>query len=96
MPKSQRLALMAAYRASGMSMARFARREAIKYSTFAGWMAKAGPAAAAKPAVKFAEVSLPALQAAGLRSLEVRLPDGTVVSGSGVGELVALVQALRS
>lgn len=96
MPKAQRLALMAAYRASGMSMARFARREAIKYSTFAGWMAKAGPTVPAKPAVKFAEVRLPALQATSPSSLEVRLPDGTVVCGGGIEELVALVRALRS
>ncbi|MBI5380837.1 MAG: hypothetical protein HZA31_02940 [Opitutae bacterium] len=67
MPKSERLALMAAYRASGMSMARFAQREAIKYSTFAGWMAKAGPTTVAKPAVKFAEVRLPSFQAPTVR-----------------------------
>lgn len=96
MPKAQRLALMAAYRASGLSMARFARREAIKYSTFVGWMAKAGPTAVAKPTFQFAEVRVPGLQAPGPKSLEVRLPDGTVVSGGGVGELVALVRALRS
>jgi hypothetical protein len=79
-----------------MSMARFAQREAIKYSTFAGWMAKAGPTAPAKPAVKFAEVRLPSFQATSPSVLEVRLPDGTVVCGGRVGELVALVRALRS
>ncbi len=36
LPRAQRLALIEAFRASGMSMAAFARRERINYTTFAG------------------------------------------------------------
>jgi hypothetical protein len=43
-------------------------------------------------AVRFAEVALPASVAQGM---EVRLPDGTILRGGRVGELAALVRALR-
>jgi hypothetical protein len=80
-------------------MAAFARREGIKYSTFAHWVLKAQKEMAAKPAIKFAELQLP-LASASAESppnrLEVRLPDGTVLSGHRVGDVVALVRALRS
>lgn len=96
--RAQRLALMEAYRASGMSMAAFARRERINYTTFAGWMNRAGSMAPSN-AIRFAEVKVPTLAAPGARSgheLEVRLADGTILRGTRVAELVALVRALRS
>ena len=40
-PVERRRQLVAAYRASGLTMAGFARRERINYATFAGWVAKA-------------------------------------------------------
>jgi hypothetical protein len=40
----RRAEVVRAYRASGLTMAGFARRERIKYSTFAGWVWKAAKA----------------------------------------------------
>jgi hypothetical protein len=40
------------YRASGMTMAAFARRERINCATFAGWVAKAQRTALVKPSIK--------------------------------------------
>ena len=98
MPQAQRLALIEAYRASGRTMAEFARREGINYTTLAGWIAKAGPTPAVKHAIQFAEVQVPrrATPARSAGELEVRLADGTVVRGGRVADLVALVQALRA
>lgn len=96
---SRRSELVEAYRVSGLTMAAFARREGIKYSTFAHWVLKAQKETIAKPAIKFAELQLP-LASASAESLpnrlEVRLPDGTVLCGHRVGDVVALVRALRS
>ena len=91
--------MVEAYRASGLNMAQFARREGIKYGTFAGWVVKAQEPGATKSAMKFAEVQLPVTRPSdpdcGDR-LEVRLPDGTVLRGGRVADVVALVRALRS
>lgn len=97
-PKERRAQMVQAYRASGTTMAAFARRERIKYATFAGWVAKAQRTTVAKRAMEFAEVQMPwaALAAPPHDQLEVRLPDGTVVRGRRVADLVALVRALRS
>lgn len=59
--------LVKAYRASGLTMAAFARREGVKYPTFAHWVmktskqaARATSASASKPAaIRFAELTLP-------------------------------------
>ena len=96
-PPERRTEMVAAYRASGGTMAAFARRERIKYATFAGWVAKATSHGSAKPPIKFAQVTLPlARPAAAVEPLEVRFADGTVVRGSRVSDLVALVRALRA
>ena len=91
---------MAEYRTSGLTMAAFAKREGVKYPTFAGWMAKTQPSAAAKPSIRFAEmrlpVSAPATSPQVDYALEVRLPEGTVVRGRVAADVVALVRALRS
>lgn len=92
-PRAQRLALMAAFRASGMTMAKFARREGINYTTFAGWMHREGTAAMNAP-IKFTELRMPSASMPS-GSLEIRLPDGTVVCGSRVTDLVTLIRALR-
>lgn len=95
LPRAQRLALIEAYRGSGITMAEFARREAINYSTFAGWIAKA--AKCAKAPITFSEVRMPQIATPGTSGhLEVRLPDGTVLRGGRVADVVALVRALRS
>ncbi len=96
-PRAQRLALIDTYRASGMSMAAFARRERINYTTFAGWMHRAGWVAPSSP-IRFAEVKVPTMAASTLKGgseLEVRLADGTVLRGGRVADLIALVRALR-
>lgn len=93
-PAERRLQMVAAYRASGATMAAFARRERINYATFAGWVGKATSPGSAKPPIKFAQVALPL--AAPSEPLEVRLADGTVLRGSRVSDLVALVRALRA
>jgi hypothetical protein len=87
----------AAFRASGLTRRAFARQEGIRYTTFCAWVrwaepADRRPALAAKAAVRFAEVAQPAGVA---QVLEVRLPDGTTLRGARVGELAALVRALR-
>ncbi len=95
-PAERRLQMVAAYRASGMTMAAFARRERINYATFAGWVAKATAQNNARAPIKFAQVTLPlAAPAVAVDPLEVRLADGTVLRGSRVSDLVALVRALR-
>lgn len=79
-------------------MAAFARRERINYATFAGWVAKAQRTTVAKRPMEFAELRMPlaAPAAASGAQLEVRLPDGTVLRGGRVADIVALVRALRS
>ena len=100
MPGERREQLIAEYRTSGLTMAAFARREGIKYATFANWMAKAQSAATAKPSIRFAEMRLPLETATTCPendfALEVRLPDGTTVRGRIAADVVALVRALRS
>lgn len=99
LPRAERLKLMAAYETSGLTMAGFARREGINYTTFAGWMARAGRTPATRAPVKFAQVQMPAVKPAlpkPSEPLEVRLPDGTVLRGSRVADLASLVRALRS
>ena len=96
-PAERRLQLVAAYRASGATMAAFARRERINYATFAGWVAKAASHGSAKTARKFAQVALPlASSDSATDPIEVRLADGTVLRGSRVSDLVALVRGLRA
>ena len=96
-PTKQRAELVAAFRASGLTQAAFARQEGLKYSTFCTWASADRRTVRAKPTVKpstvsFAEVSIPTRAV----TLEVRLPDGTVVSGGHALELAALVRALRN
>lgn len=104
--------LVKAYRASGMTMAAFARREGVKYPTFAHWVLKARrevaasiPALASKSTpIRFAELKLPVATSTSANGrgcairaqLEARLPDGTVLRGGSAAELAALIRALRS
>src|SRR3982750_3701592 len=77
----RRMELVREFELTGLTMAAFARREGIKYATFAGWVAAQRRDGLKKP-IKFAEVRLPI--GPGREEslpLEVRLPDGTVVRG---------------
>jgi hypothetical protein len=98
-PAARRAELVAAWRASGLTQAAFARREGVKYTTFTNWVQVRAKAGAAKPAVRFAEVRLPLPLAANegrVAALEVRWPDGTVLRGGSATELAKLVRALRA
>src|SRR5258708_18649937 len=96
-PASRREELVGAWRRSGLTQAEFARREGVRYPTFASWVqqqrAANGSPKPAVPKVRFAAVQLPASPA---RGLEAQLPDGTTLRGERVEELVALVRALRT
>jgi len=101
-PSAERRKLIGAYRASRMTMAEFARHEGINYSTMAGWVHRDHPkcAGSTKRAIEFAQVQLPIAAMpqfpASRAELEVRLPDGTVLRGGRVTDLVTLAKALRS
>jgi glutamine phosphoribosylpyrophosphate amidotransferase len=85
------------YRTSGLTMAAFARREGLKYSTLAGWVIKHGAKSVCPAPIRFSEVQMPlSVPAPAFPRLEVSLVDGTLVRGTNVKELAALVQALRS
>ena len=81
-----------------IALAQFARQERIKYATFAGWVAKVQRSPAKPALIKFSEVKLPVppREASSAMAIEVRLPDGTVLRGERVTDLVALVRALRN
>lgn len=95
----QRTDYVRAYRESGLSQAAFAKREGLRYSTFAHWVQKAAKGELRTPAqenpIQFARVQLPAASASA-GSLEVRLSDGVIVRGDDVQKIAALVRALRS
>jgi len=96
-PAERRAQMVQAFQASGLTMAGFARREGVKYPTFAGWVVKAQRRGAPKSGIKFTEVRLPAFTAPREPApLEVRLPDGTVLRGGRPGELAELVRTLRA
>ena len=93
--RERRDELLARFATSAMTQAAFARREGLRYPTFAHWVQQANKGALA-PVVRFAQVRWPQPPAspAGPR-LEVQLPEGTTVRGGAVEELAALIHALR-
>jgi transposase-like protein len=103
-PKARRQELLAAYEQSGLTQAAFARREGVKYQTFATWVsegrrrsAAVGQSKSVVP-VRFAEVNLPPPTRRELNpnveALRVTLPDGVVVGGAEAAAVAALVKAL--
>jgi len=80
-----------AWRGSGLTMAAFARRESIEYSTFAGWVLKAARKRPTLKRPRFAEVQVgPLLAAATPGLLEVRFrsyPKGSELSEGVMLEL---------
>ncbi len=87
-----REAAVAAYERSGLTQAAFAQREGIKFHTFTHWLRVER---ARKPrTARFAEVTV-RRPSGPVPSMEVALPDGMVVRGGDVEQLVALVERLR-
>ncbi len=104
MSVAQRADYVRAYRESGLNQMAFAKREGLRYSTFAHWVQKAAKgelrvrpmSSPREGAMQFAQVQLPAPAVPTTASLEVRLADGVVVRGDDVQKLAVLVRALRS
>ena len=87
------------YDASGLTQEAFCRREGVRYGTLVAWLGrrrkgggKVSPRTSASS--KFQELRLGA-PSASQASLEVRLPDGTCLSGSDAEALARLVYMLR-
>ena len=101
MPAARRAEYVRAYQTSGLTQAAFARREGLGYSTFAHWVQQELKKAGLNSPMQFAELRLPLsapapASGANAGGLEVRLPDGTMLRGGNVTELVKLVRALRA
>ena len=94
-PSEQRRALVESFRTSGLTAAAFARREGLKYQTFAGWVNRSRHELTPAPAVRFTQVSLPAASALSRAALEVQLVDGTLVRGDDARAVAQLVRALQ-
>ena len=93
-PRERRAEMVEAFKRSGLSMASFAAREHLTYTTFAGWVQRSRRERKARRSqpVSLAQVQLPAVRPA---VLEVQLTDGTVLRGGSAAALAALVKVLR-
>jgi transposase-like protein len=89
-PRAKREELVEAYRASGLTMAQFARQEGINWLTLAKWSSRIGKSQAP---VQFAEVKLGLAAAAW--PYEVTLPNGITVRSASAPALVALLELIR-
>jgi len=89
-PRGKREEMVEAYRASGLTMAQFARQEGINWLTLAKWSSRMGKRRAP---VHFAEVKL------GLPApawpYEVTLPNGITVRAASAPALVAMLELIR-
>ncbi len=87
-----RTALLTAYATSGLTQRAFADREGVKYCTFTAWLAKQRKS---EPGSKVAFARVALNRGHPTVGLEVVLPDGVVVRGSNVEQILALVAQLR-
>jgi len=88
------------YNTSGLTQEAFSRREGIRYGTLVAWLGRRRKGSGELPpsattSSKFQELSLTA-PSTSQATLEVRLPDGTSLSGSDAEVLARLVCLLRS
>jgi len=87
--------LVAGYESSGLTQAKFARREGINYHTLvaklARWRRQKGPSPSAGA---FIEAGVPTVGWANPSTLEVQLPGGLVIRGADAIAVAALVKAL--
>src|SRR2546430_13976958 len=94
---ARREELLASYEQSGLTQKAFSRLEGINYHTLVAWLSqqrRSAPAVGPGTApLRFEEVRLQG--SVDLPSLEVRLPEGTVVRGQDVAKVAALGNALR-
>ncbi|MEM7791160.1 MAG: hypothetical protein AAF546_07155, partial [Verrucomicrobiota bacterium] len=77
----------------------FCRREDIRYGTLVAWLGRRRKhggelPVTERPTRKFHELRVQA-PSSSQSTIEVRLPDGTCLSGSDAGALARLVQLLR-
>ena len=94
--------IMERYDRSGLTQAAFCRREGLRFGTLVAWLGRrrknsgalVDGSQPAKP--KFHELSLSGPTGEINLSLEVNLPDGTVLRGAQASELAKLVHLLRS
>jgi len=87
------------YDSSGLTQAAFCAREGLRFGTLVSWLGRrrknGGALISSPPEPKFHELSLSRPTESSNSSLEVSLPDGTVLRGSQASELAQLVQLLR-
>lgn len=101
-PQERREEMLAEYERSGLSQAAFARREGVKYPTFAHWVqerrrdAGGKPAARADAAPRFVELGVRRSVEPPGGMLSVSWPDGLTARGSDPQMLAGLVKLLRA
>ena len=91
-PAKRRGELVAGYRASGLTMEQFARREGINWMTLAKWAYLGGRKGAASP-VKFAEVKT-GLPVTPRWAFELTLPNGWMVRAADAASLAQLLSVV--
>ena len=96
-PEAKWREFVTAYETSGLTQAKFARREGLNYATFVAWLGRCRrrPTTALAPVPRFVEARLPVANVM-VRRLEVLLPSGLVVRGEDVAAVADLVKALGS
>ena len=93
-PAPRRAELVAGYRASGLTMEQFARREGINRLTLAKWVFLQDRDRGAR-AVRFAEMKVGLPLTAGW-AFEVTLPNGLAVRAASAAALAELMTLVRS
>jgi lambda repressor-like predicted transcriptional regulator len=89
---AQRAEILAAFDASGVSAAEFARLVGVKYPTLAGWLHRRGRPGNA-PAVRFVEAAVPPPEAPA--PLELELPGQMKLRLTEPGQVPLVVALLR-
>ena len=89
------------YDSSGLTQRAFCAREGLRFGTLVAWLGRRRKSGGVvsdseQSEPKFHELSLSRPSASSSASLEVNLPDGTVLRGSQASELAELVRLLRA
>lgn len=91
--RRERESLIAAYERSGLTQRAFAEREGIGFYRFVAWLKRDRDR---RQKSRFAEVSIAGdKRPTPPSTVEVALPNGVVVRGADVEQMVALVERLR-